>query len=125
MVLGNKRDLPNALDENGLIERMYTRFNFSIMANRVGVVTHPPLLFIFYYFFSLGTCLPFRTERYVAIRFHAKRKAILTLPYSGSLHIPRAVEAVKNVYSSENTTSDDNNDNNNNLKVIQDLGSDI
>lgn len=23
LVLGNKRDLPNALDENGLIERMY------------------------------------------------------------------------------------------------------
>jgi ADP-ribosylation factor-like protein 8 len=25
LVLGNKRDLPHALDENGLIERMYVR----------------------------------------------------------------------------------------------------
>lgn len=26
LVLGNKRDKPNALDENGLIERMYENF---------------------------------------------------------------------------------------------------
>jgi ADP-ribosylation factor-like protein 8 len=26
LVLGNKRDLPHALDENGLIERMYVRW---------------------------------------------------------------------------------------------------
>jgi len=27
LVLGNKRDLPHALDENGLIERMYVRWH--------------------------------------------------------------------------------------------------
>ncbi|XP_077878709.1 ADP-ribosylation factor-like protein 8A isoform X2 [Ictidomys tridecemlineatus] len=59
LVLGNKRDLPGALDEKELIEK------------------------ILYCGLPPGICLPSRTERFAATPSPAKRRTTLTSPYSG------------------------------------------
>ena len=46
LVLGNKRDLPHALDENGLIERMYVYIEKNILA--ISRIIHTRYMNIFF-----------------------------------------------------------------------------
>ncbi|KAJ6668272.1 hypothetical protein lerEdw1_015649 [Lerista edwardsae] len=61
LVLGNKRDLPNALDEKQLIEKMALH----------GIVTSLFLCCCF-----SGTWLLFKTEKSAATQFPAKKRTI-------------------------------------------------
>ncbi|XP_027469284.2 ADP-ribosylation factor-like protein 8A isoform X1 [Zalophus californianus] len=69
LVLGNKRDLPGALDEKELIEKMFSSGS-------------PP-----------GIFLPSRTERSAATPSPAKKRTTLTSPYSGLFNTQSRGEA--------------------------------
>ena len=64
LVLGNKRDLPNALDEKKLIEELYA----SSYTKYYVLTQH------YMHFCYLEIYLRFRTEKYVVIRFLVKNR---------------------------------------------------
>lgn len=69
LVLGNKRDLPGALDETGLIERMCV-FHFMVYSNKSSL----SLLFFFFSYFPAGIYRVFKIEKYVVIVFRVRKK---------------------------------------------------
>lgn len=82
LVLGNKRDLPGALDETGLIERMYVEVFFGILFERT---KHNVILRFFFLRLSpyLGICRVYRIEKYVVIAFRVRKRQTSTLLFNG------------------------------------------
>lgn len=71
LVLGNKRDLPGALDETGLIERMQVH----ILRTTI---------YILNLLYPTGTCQAYRIGKFVAIVYLARKKTTSTLRFNGS-----------------------------------------
>lgn len=84
LVLGNKRDIPGALDETGLIERMYELFT---------TFDKRPTLICFYILFP-GIYRVCKIEKFVVIAFRVRKKPTSILLCSGLL-LTQKVKRVK------------------------------
>lgn len=97
LVLGNKRDLPNALDEHGLIERMWVaaiknffcrvyhdsaKYNDCWITPHCRQVVYFQILIITRLF--AGTYQLFKTAKFVVIQSRARRRITSTSRYNGS-----------------------------------------